>query len=56
MITSSSTVGEGMISSIKLVDAIKYVVGGVGVNQIDDDFDAHGVSFVDEVFEIIRGS
>jgi len=56
MVTSGASVGERVVGTVELVDTVNDVVGSVGVNQIDNNLDAHAVSLVDEEFEFVWSS
>lgn len=47
---------EAVVGTVKVEDAVVHVVRGVGVNQIDDNPNAHRVSLVDEVLEVVGGA
>lgn len=56
VVSSVTSVREAVIGSIEFVDTVNDVVGSVGMDQIDDDLEAHAVCLVDEEFEIIWSS
>ena len=56
MISFGAAVGETVVSSIEPIDAIIDVVGGMRVNQIDDNPDSKTVSCVDQILKVVRGT
>lgn len=56
VLSSGWRVEEAGVGAIEEVQAVLCVLGGVAVDHVQQHRDAHGVSHVDQLLQLIRGS
>ena len=56
MVASWSRVRVTMVSTIKVIDSVVHIGRGMRMDQVNNDFDSHRVSFVYKIFKVIRSS